>query len=64
MNEKGVIIGETTIGGRRELYSDEGLFDIMELERLALERGSTAREVIRIMASSRRRTGTATAASA
>jgi dipeptidase len=49
MNEKGVIIGETTIGGRRELYSDEGLFDIMELERLALERGSTAREVIRIM---------------
>jgi len=33
MNEKGVIIGETTIGGRRELYSDEGLFDIMELER-------------------------------
>ena len=49
MNEKGVIIGETTIGGRRELYSDEGLFDIMELERLALERGSTARDVIRIM---------------
>jgi dipeptidase len=49
MNEKGVIIGETTIGGRRELYNDEGLFDIMELERLALERGSTAREVIQIM---------------
>ncbi len=24
MNEKGVIIGETTIGGRRELYNDEG----------------------------------------
>jgi dipeptidase len=49
MNEKGVIIGETTIGGRRELYSDEGQFDIMELERLALERGSTAREAIQIM---------------
>jgi dipeptidase len=49
MNEKGVIIGETTIGGRRELYSDEGLFDIMELERLALERASTAREAIQIM---------------
>ena len=49
MNEKGVIIGETTIGGRRELYSDEGMFDIMELERLALERASTAREAIRIM---------------
>jgi dipeptidase len=49
MNEKGVIIGETTIGGRRELYSDEGIFDIMELERLALERASTAREAIQIM---------------
>ncbi|HSK09063.1 MAG TPA: hypothetical protein VK911_05780, partial [Vicinamibacterales bacterium] len=44
MNEKGVIIGETTIGGRRELYNDEGLFDIMELERVALERATTARE--------------------
>jgi dipeptidase len=50
MNEKGVIIGETTIGGRRELYNDEGMFDIMELERLALERASTAREAITIMA--------------
>jgi len=49
MNEKGVIIGETTIGGRRELYNDEGIFDIMELERLALERAGTAREAIRIM---------------
>ncbi len=49
MNEKGVIIGETTIGGRRELFNDEGIFDIMELQRLALERGATAREVIRIM---------------
>lgn len=49
MNEKQVIIGETTIGGRRELYNDEGLMDIMELERIGLERGSTAREVIRIM---------------
>jgi dipeptidase len=49
MNEKQVIIGETTIGGRRELQNDEGLFDIMELERLALERASTAREAIKIM---------------
>ncbi|MCX6552347.1 MAG: C69 family dipeptidase [Acidobacteria bacterium] len=49
MNEKGVIIGETTIGGRRELFNDEGLFDIMELERLALERGATAREVVKVM---------------
>ncbi len=49
MNEKQVGIGETTIGGRRELYNDEGWFDIMELERVALERASTAREAIRIM---------------
>jgi dipeptidase len=49
MNEKQVGIGETTIGGRRELFNDEGLFDIMELERVALERASTAREAIRIM---------------
>ena len=49
MNEKQVIMGETTIGGRRELYNDEGLFDIMELQRLALERASTAREAIKIM---------------
>src|SRR5512136_2797696 len=49
MNEKQVIIGETTIGGRRELYNDEGIFDIMELERLALERASTAREAIKTM---------------
>ena len=49
MNEKGVIIGETTIGGRRELYNDEGLMDIMELERIALERATTAREAITIM---------------
>lgn len=49
MNEKGVGIGETTIGGRNELFNDEGWFDIMELERVALERASTAREAIRIM---------------
>ncbi|HEY3383740.1 MAG TPA: C69 family dipeptidase [Vicinamibacterales bacterium] len=49
MNEKQVGIGETTIGGRRELFNDEGWFDIMELERVALERASTAREAITIM---------------
>lgn len=49
MNEKQVAIGETTIGGKRELENDEGLFDIMALERLALERASTAREAIDLM---------------
>ena len=49
MNEKQVAIGETTIGGRRELYNSEGLFDIMALERVALERAASAREAIEIM---------------
>jgi dipeptidase len=49
MNEKQVAMGETTFGGRQELYNPEGFFDIMELERVALERASTAREAIKIM---------------
>ena len=49
MNEKQVAIGETTIGGRRELFNDEGMFDIMCLQGIALERATTAREAIRIM---------------
>lgn len=49
MNEKQLAIGETTIGGKRELYNNEGLFDIMALERIALERAPTAREAIKIM---------------
>jgi len=49
MNEKQVAIGETTIGGRRELVNDEGMFDIMALERVGLERAATAREAIKIM---------------
>jgi dipeptidase len=48
MNEHQVGIGETTWGGRREMRSDEGLFLIEELERLMLERATTAREAIAI----------------
>jgi dipeptidase len=48
-NEKQVGIGETTIGGRREMNNPEGWFDIVELQRIALERASTAREAIQIM---------------
>lgn len=48
MNEHQVGIGETTWGGRRELRSDDGLFLIEELERLMLERATTAREAIHI----------------
>ena len=36
MNEKGLAIGETTIGGRRELRNDEGLFLIENLQAIAL----------------------------
>ncbi len=49
MNEKKVGIGEHTIGGKRDLYNDEGMFDIMALQRVALERASTARQAIKIM---------------
>jgi len=49
MNEKGLAIGETTIGGRRELRNDEGLFLIENLQEIALERTSTAREAIQLI---------------
>ncbi len=49
MNEKQLGMGETTIGGRQELFNDEGWFDIMELQRVALERAATARDAIALM---------------
>ncbi|MBZ5497965.1 MAG: C69 family dipeptidase [Acidobacteriia bacterium] len=49
LNEKQLAIGETTIGGRRELENDDGLFLIEELERIALERCSTARDALRLI---------------
>jgi dipeptidase len=48
MNEHQLAIGETTIGGRRELVSSQGLIDAPELFRLVLERARTAREAIRV----------------
>jgi len=48
MNEAGLAIGETTFGGRRELYNQEGMFMIEEIERLMLERCKTAREAIKL----------------
>jgi len=51
MNEQQVAIGETTIGGRRELSNQNGYFDITNLSMLALERGATAREAILVMGS-------------
>ncbi|MCR4395990.1 MAG: C69 family dipeptidase [Candidatus Saccharicenans sp.] len=48
LNEFGLAIGETTIGGKQELYNPEGMFMIEELERLMLERCRTAREAIKL----------------
>ena len=49
LNEKQLGIGETTITGRKELRNKQGMFMIEELERIALERCSTARDAIRLM---------------
>lgn len=48
MNEHGLVVGETTIGGRRELVNNEGMFMIEEIERVVLERCKTAREAIKL----------------
>lgn len=49
MNEYQLAIGETTIGGRKDLVSESGVLDAPELFRLALERARTAREAIRLI---------------
>ena len=51
MNEKQLAIGESTIYGRKELLNEEGLFLIEELEKIALERCSTARDAIALIGS-------------
>ena len=49
LNEKQLGMGETTISGRDTLKNSKGLFRIEELERIALERCSTAREAIQLI---------------
>jgi dipeptidase len=51
MNERQVAMGETTIGGRDTLRNKAGMFYVEELQRIALERCSTAREAIATMGS-------------
>ncbi|MDR2472925.1 MAG: C69 family dipeptidase [Tannerella sp.] len=46
MNEKNLAIGETTTEGRPELVNENGMFLIEELERIALQRCTTARDAI------------------
>lgn len=50
MNEKGLAIGETTIYGKRELRNENGLFLIENLQAIVLQRCTTAREAILLIA--------------
>lgn len=49
LNEKQLAIGETTFGGKRELRNKDGLFLIEELERIVLQRCTTARQAIQLI---------------
>lgn len=49
LNEKQLAIGETTISGKKELINKNGLFLIEELERIALQRCTKAREAIELI---------------
>ena len=51
MNEKQVVITETTFGGRTELCVPNGIIDYGSLIYITLQRASSAREAIRIMTS-------------
>ena len=50
MNEYGLIIGESTFGGRPELVDPTGGIDYGSLIYITLQRAKTAREAIRVMA--------------
>ncbi len=49
MNERQVVIAETTTTGREELINEEGLLHYWWLNRLALQRAKTAREAVEVM---------------
>lgn len=51
LNEKQLAIGETTFGGPDILVNPAGLFTIEELERIALQRCSSARDAVLLMGS-------------
>ena len=50
-NEMQVGMGETSIGGRKELRNKDGWFDLTEIPHVAIERSTTAREFIKTMGS-------------
>ncbi len=49
LNEKQLAIGETTFGGKKELRNKAGMFQIEELERIVLQRCTTARDAIKLI---------------
>lgn len=49
LNEHQLAIGESTIGGRRELRNPDGRLYIEEIERMMLQRCRTAREGIKLL---------------
>jgi dipeptidase len=49
MNQFQVAIGETTWGGREELFDPKGIIDYGSLIYIALQRSKTAREAIQVM---------------
>lgn len=49
LNEKQLAMGETTISGRKSLRNKNGMFLIEELQRVALQRCTTARQAILLM---------------
>lgn len=49
LNERQLAMGETTYGGRDTMVNEKGLWRIEELQRVALQRCTTAREAITLM---------------
>ncbi|HSA05519.1 MAG TPA: C69 family dipeptidase, partial [Tenuifilaceae bacterium] len=49
LNEKQLAMGETTITGAKVLVNEKGMFLIEELQRIALQRCTTARDAIQLI---------------
>jgi dipeptidase len=49
LNEKQLAMGETTFGGKPSMENDDGLFLIEELQAIAMERCTNARDAIKLM---------------
>jgi len=49
LNENQVAVGESTFGGKKIMKSDNGVIDYYELNRIIVERATSAREAIKIV---------------